>query len=200
MDFHINGQDDYVTVNSSLAKMPNGYHYGDGSNFEFDHGGSAGAANDWSALIEKAYVQLEAQTGVTSGSDGQHGYAYADIAGGWSNGLSAITGQSTNSYSLWNGESAAALGTVLSSLQSAFSGHEDVIMASNGDDTAHNIVGGHMYAITGVNLAAGTVSIDNPWNGSGVGTGLAMQFTDSIATLAKDGVTFFAAKGAAAVA
>ena len=52
----------------------------------------------------------------------------------------------------------------------------------------------------GVNLAAGTVSLDNPWNGSGVGAGVAMQFTDSIATLAKDGVTFFAAKGAAAVA
>lgn len=200
VEFWVNGQADYVTVNNALPMMPGGYHYGDGSHFEFDHGASAGAANDWSALIEKAYVQFEAQLSVQPGADGQHGNAYADISGGWSNGLSAITGQNVNTFSLWNGESASALGAVLSNLQTAFAAHEDVLMGSNGNDTANNIVGGHMYAVTGVNLAAGTVSLDNPWNGSGVGTGLQMQFTDSIATLAKDGVTFFAATGPAALA
>jgi hypothetical protein len=200
VDFHINGQDDYVTVNTALAMMPSGYSYGDGSQFEFDHGASAGAANVWSALIEKAYVQLEAQTGVTPGSDGLHSNAYADVSGGWSNGLSAITGQSVNSYALFAGESAASLGTVLTTLQSAFANKEDVLMASTVDDAAHNIVGDHMYAVTGINVAAGTVSLDNPWNGSGLGTGLQMQFTDSIAALANDSVTFFAATGKAAVA
>ncbi len=200
VDFHINGQDTYVTVNTALAMMPSGYSYGDGSQFEFDHGASAGAANVWSALIEKAYVQLEAETGVAPGSDGLHSNAYADVAGGWSNGLSAITGQNVNSYGLVAGELAAALGSVLTNLQSAFTNHEDVLMASSGDDLADNIVGAHMYAVIGVNLAAGTVTLDNPWNGSGLGDGLQMQFSDSIATLAKASVTFLAATGNAAVA
>ena len=200
VEFHINGQDTYVTVNNALAMMPSGYSYGDGSQFEFDHGASAGAANVWSALVEKAYVQLEAQTGVTAGSDGLHGNAYADISGGWSNGLSAITGQSVNSYGVFAGKSSAALGALLTTLQTAFANHEDVLMASSGDDTAHNIVGSHMYAVTGINLAAGTVTLDNPWNGSGLGTGLQMQFSNSIATLAMDSVTFFAASGKAAIA
>jgi hypothetical protein len=200
VQFWVNGQADYVTVNNALPTMPGGYHYGDGSHFEFDHGASAGAANDWSALIEKAYVELEAQLNVTPGSDGHHGNAYADIAGGWSNGLSAITGQSADTYSLFAGESPLALGAVLANLQTAFGAHEDLLMATAGNDTANNLVGGHMYAVTGINLAAGTVSLDNPWNGSGVGTGLKMQFTDSIATLARDGVTFFAATGPAPMA
>jgi len=200
VEFHVNGQDTFVTVNTALPMMPSGYSYGDGSRFEFDHGASAGASNDWSALIEKAYVQLEAQTGVMAGSDGLHGNAYADISGGWSNGLSAITGQSVASYGLFAGESPAALGAVLTDLQSAFANHEDVLMASSGDDSANNIVGGHMYAVIGVNLAAGTVMLDNPWNGSGLGAGLQMQFSDSIAILANDNVTFLAATGNAAVA
>ena len=44
MDFHVNGQDTFVTVNTALPMMPSGYSYGDGSRFEFDHGASAGAA------------------------------------------------------------------------------------------------------------------------------------------------------------
>ena len=145
-------------------------------------------------------MQLEAQTGVTAGSDGLHGNAYADVSGGWSNGLSAITGQSVNSYGLFAGKSSAALGGVLTNLQSAFANHEDVLMATSGDDPPTILSEPICTPCIGINLAAGTVTLDNPWNGSGLGTGLQMQFSESMATLANDNVTFLAATGNAAIA
>ena len=140
------------------------------------------------------------ETGVAAGSDGLHSNAYADVSSGWSNGLSAITGQSVNSYGVFAGELPAALGAVLTNLQSAFTNHEDVLMASSGDDLADNIVGAHMYAVIGVNLAAGTVTLDNPWNGSGLGTACRCNSAIRSQRWQKTHVTFLAATGNAAVA
>jgi hypothetical protein len=184
--FTINGVSDYVTVNNQLPI------YNSVGNYVYDYGGSSGRANDWSALIEKAYVQYEAQTETYSGSNGLHSNAYADIGGGWDEALWAITGKNDDSYSLWVTNTSDYLASVLSNIQTAFYSGEEVIMATGNADTANNIVASHMYIVTGVNAAAGTVSLDNPWNGSGVVNGMQMQFTANIATLAKDGVTFLA--------
>ena len=64
-------------------------------------------------------------------------------------------------------------------------------MGTGGDGpSGSNLVGGHMYMVTGVNAAAGTVSLLNPWGTSGAYSGYQMSFTDSISTLAADGATF----------
>jgi len=63
VEFIVNGKADYVTVDSELAMLPNGYSWQNGAKQTFDHN----ASNMWSQLIEKAYVQLVEQTGVTPG-------------------------------------------------------------------------------------------------------------------------------------
>ena len=56
--FMVDGQPDYVTVNSELPVMGAGYQWANGSTLEFANGNS----DDWVALIEKAYAELNAQT------------------------------------------------------------------------------------------------------------------------------------------
>jgi hypothetical protein len=73
-------------------------------------------------------------------------------------------------------------------------------MNTNGDDYALNLVGNHMYSVLAINAAAGTVTIDNPWNADGQGSAVKMVFTDAIGDLAKQGVTFHAAIGTPALA
>ncbi len=154
----------------------------------------------WAPLVEKAFAQLNEQSGVATGELGVHNNAYEDIAGGWWQGLTEITGQSVNSYYTSSGESSSSLGSLLSTLQTAFSSHEDVIMATGGNGpSGSNLVGGHMYMVTGVNAAAGTVSLLNPWGTSGAYSGYQMSFTNSIATLASDGVTFGVTTGKSAL-
>jgi hypothetical protein len=52
-----------------------------------------------------------------------------------------------------------------------------------------------MYMVSGVNSSAGTISIQNPWNGAYSGS-LQMSFTDAIAQLAADNVSIYATTGA----
>lgn len=188
VDFHLNGKDNYVTVNSDIAYMGGGYHFGDGSSVAFDHGGASGAI--WTEIVEKAFVEFSEQiNGVNS---------YANISGGWDNGLSAITGQSVTDY--YAPSYASSQTSLLNVMNAAFNGKEDVLMSTSGANNALNLVGNHMYAVLAINAAAGTITLDNPWNGSGTGSGLQMQFTDSLAALTSAGVTFHVATGTAALA
>ena len=174
VEFWQNNKPDYVTVDGSFAMMPSSQSYDDGSHWAFDHGTNAGAGNDWTAIVEKAYVEFRSQTdGVNS---------YQDISGGSDNGLQAITGQQDTLLALLTiGASASTQeANMLSTMQSALANHQEVIMGSVNQDLADNLVGNHMYAVTAVNAATGMVSLDNPWNGSGATSGLKMQFNDSI--------------------
>ncbi len=189
VDFHLNGKNDYVTVNSDLAYMQGGYHMADGSTLAFNNGGASGSK--WAAVVEKAYVEFRSQTdGVNS---------YANISGGWDNGLSAITGQAVEDY-YTSGDTASQLGSMLATFSNALSAHQDIMMNTNGGDPALNLVGDHMYSVLAVNAAAGTVTLDNPWNADGQGSGLKMVVADSIVSLAQQGVTFHVAMGAPALA
>ena len=165
---------------------------GDGSNYAFDHGGNAGSANMWSAIVEKAYAEFREQTdGVNS---------YANISGGWDNGLNAITGQAATDYYSGNLTTSAQQTSLLQSMQSALASGNDVLMSSDNWNISKNLVGDHMFAITGVNVAAGTVTLDNPWNGSGAYENFKMQFTESLSALLANGVEFHIAKGTPATA
>jgi hypothetical protein len=196
VEFQISGKADYVTVNNELPEMSNGGNFYPGSPLYFENGNGA----LWAPLVEKAFAQLDEQSGVATGELGVNGDAYEDIAGGWWQGLTEVTGQSVNSCGTYSGESASSLGSLLSTLQTAFSSHEDVIMGTGGNGpSGSNLVGGHMYMVIEINASAGTVSLLNPWGTSGAGSGLQMAFTDSISTLASDGVTFGVTTGKSAL-
>jgi hypothetical protein len=68
-------------------------------------------------------------------------------------------------------------------------------MNDNSANSALHLVGGHMYDVLSVNVAAGTVTLDNPWNANGAANGSGMVFTDSIAALASAGCDFHVALG-----
>src|SRR3974390_3884591 len=87
--FFVKGQADYVAVNSELPVM-GGYQWANGSTLEFANG----KTDDWVALVEKAYAQLNAQT------NAPHGMAlhsasdsYQGITGGAASALTLVTDQ-----------------------------------------------------------------------------------------------------------
>jgi len=102
VDFQINGKSDYVTVNNELPTF--GYSWANGSKLEFANGPTS-----WAPLIEKAYVELNEQTGAgIYGNNAAKGASYADINGGGGYSLTQITGQSVT-YATPSGDSAAQL-------------------------------------------------------------------------------------------
>jgi hypothetical protein len=188
--FYVNGEPDYVTVNRELAVMGGGYEWSDNSTLEFANGSVA-----WAALIEKAFVQLNEQSAAAEFGGHAAGDAYEDINGGSAQALTEITDQSFNTYSVDSGESIASLNSLISTLGADWKAHDELIM-STADNTIGNLVGDHMFEVTGVNVAAGTISLQNPWN-TGYSGPLAMDFTESIEQLAQAGVTLYATTGKA---
>ena len=188
VEFQINGQPDFITVDNELPVLQNGYRMANGSTIAFENGGGT----LWAPLVEKAFAQLCEQTSAATGQLGVHGNSYADIAGGYWQGLTEVTGQSVQSFNTYQGESASLLQPVLQSLQAALSAREDVIMAtpSQSPPSGSNLQTDHMFMVLGVNAAAGTVTLENPWGTNVAGSGLQATFTDSIATLASDSVSF----------
>ena len=57
-----------------------------------------------------------------------------------------------------------------------------------------NLVGDHMFIVTGVNASTGALTIHNPWNTAYSGS-LAMSFTETIQQLAADHCTLYATSG-----
>ena len=85
-------------------------------------------------------------------------------------------------YGLSPGESAKTLASVLSSTAASWNAGEELLM-STPENSSGNLVGDHMYMITGVNAATDTFTIQNPWNTAYSGP-LAMSFTETIQQLA----------------
>jgi hypothetical protein len=189
VEFYVNGQADYVTVNSQLPVMGGGYEWANGSTLEFANG-----PVEWVALVEKAFVELNAQTAAASYGGHSTGDAYEDINGGTAISLSEITDQTFNTYNLTSKESTASLASLMSTLSTDFKAGDEIILSTPNVDNG-NLVGDHMYMITGVNSSAGTISIQNPWNTAYSGS-LQMSFTDTIAQLAADNVSLYATTGA----
>jgi len=187
--FYINGQPDYVTVNSQLPVMGGGYVWSNGSTLEF----SNGTVDDWVALVEKAFVELNEQTAAASYGGHTAGNAYEDINGGTAITLSEITDQTFNTYNLNPTESTSSLTSLMSTLSTDFTEGDEIILSTPNVDNG-NLVGDHMYIVTGINLTNGTVSIQNPWNTAYSGS-LQMSFTDTIAQLASDNVSIYSTTG-----
>jgi hypothetical protein len=183
--FYVNGQPDYVTVNSQLPYM-SGYDWANGSTLEFANG----TVDDWVALVEKAFVELNEQTAAASYGGHTSGDAYEDINGGTAVTLSEITDQTFTTYNLTPGES--GLSSLASILSADFAAGDDIILSTPNVDNG-NLVGDHMYMVTGV-TSAGAISIQNPWNTAYSGS-LQMSFTDTLAQLAADNVSIYVTTG-----
>ncbi len=184
VEFQVNGKADYVTVNDELPT------YASGSTIFDKPNGTL-----WAPLVEKAFAELMEQTSVIPGTEfNQNGDAYQDIAGGWSQSLTEITGQGINQYSLYATESASNLTSVLKTLQSALSGHQEVMMATSDKAVSGNLVADHMFMVTGVNATAGTVTLQNPWGIDGP-SNMQMTFSAQVSTLATDGASLFSTTG-----
>jgi hypothetical protein len=193
--FDINGRADYVTVDDYLPTMQGGYRYSNGDTLLFANSGSS----LWVALVEKAYTQLMEQTSVIAGASlGQHGDAYEDISGGSGQCLTELTGESYTTY--WNlgSDSIKALGSMLTTLQGDLSSGEAVILGTSGNGVTDNLVAGHMFMVTGVNAAADTMTLQNPWGTANcASSGKAFSFTESIAAIGADNATIYATLGKA---
>ena len=171
--FFVNGQADYVTVNSQLPVM-SGYQWANGSQLEFANG----KTDDWVALVEKAYAQLNAQTNAPHGMQlNSASDSYEGITAGNGSALTLITDQHESATTLNPGELTSALGAILTNMASSFNAGEEILMSTPGSSSG-NLVGGHMYMVTGVNAATGALTIQNPWNSAYSGP-LAMNFTES---------------------
>jgi len=190
VDFQVNGQPDFVTVNNAVPTLTGAWQDSNGQTIFYDNGyGTA-----WSALLEKAFVQLNEQQGVSHGMDGVAANSYSDIAGGWDWPLTYLTGQQTTPYFTGStGVGGVGDHSTLSALQADLAHHGEVIMATGTVvPQGSNLVGSHMFAVTGVDAAAGTVTLFNPW---GKNTSMVTSFTTTIATLDAAGVVFSATSG-----
>ena len=61
-------------------------------------------------------------------------------------------------------------------------------------NSSGNLVGDHMYMVTGVNASSGALTIQNPWNTAYSGS-LSMNFTETIQQLAADNCTLWVTSG-----
>ncbi len=142
--FYQNGVADYVTVDRRLPVDSSG-------NFVYaNYGASAGDSNAelWTALAEKAYIQMNAKWGTRQNT-------YASIASGYiANALSSITGF------------AATLGNAFSSFTTAVSQWTSGALmgfASLLTPLSSTVVGAHAYAVVNYDSVIQKFTLFNPW-------------------------------------
>jgi prophage DNA circulation protein len=119
--------------------------------------------------------------------------SYAGITAGNGSALTLITNQSETPTTLSPSTSPSSLGSILTNLASSFSAGEEVLMSTPWNSSG-NLVGDHMYIVTGVNAATGALTIQNPWNTAYSGS-LSMHFTETIQQLAAANCTLWVTSG-----
>jgi hypothetical protein len=153
--FYNNGKAEYVTVDSYLPTTGGG-----GALIYANMGASySNAGNElWSALAEKAYVQINEMGWLRSGLPGNGVNAYSAIEGGYIYAaLGHITGQKTTPFT------STTASTSLSVFVTAFNQGKSIGFASKSKPVSNSVVGNHAYAVVGYNAASQTVTFFNPW-------------------------------------
>jgi hypothetical protein len=152
--FYQNGVAQYVTVDSYLPTNAGGglLYANRGALY------SNANAELWTALAEKAYVQMN-EMGWTRGSmTGTGVNSYYAIEGGYIYAaLGHITGQATAAFTFTNG------GTSFATFVNAFNQGKSIGFASKSMPASSQVVGGHAYAVVGYNAANQTITLFNPW-------------------------------------
>ncbi len=154
------------------------------------------ATDIWGSLLEKAYVQLNAEPGFL-----QHpaGNVYNLINGGFADPITQITGRSVVTYSSAN-YSTTAWADLKASFVTAIQGGEEVDFASYGATSINGttaFVSGHMFSGIGYDSTTGDFIIRNPW-GTQAGQSWLTSFEASIADLYSVHGVIFTATGVAA--
>ena len=136
---------------------------------EFPSGGRTAGTTDgtlWVSLLEKAFVSWRAL-------EGSSAFTYDGIAGGWDEGLVAMTGKSTTDYiSGWSKSQSAWDSTVKQAVITALNADEEVLYGSfiNDKDAANgktDLVSDHMFAVIGYDAKSGDFILRNPWGAAG---------------------------------
>ncbi len=144
----------YLTVNADLMNNDDGAYASDGS--------------IWAGVLEKAFVEAQADGISFPMSDG---YFYTtdypndyDVVsnGGWDEMLKAITGRSTHYYQLFSQAALTAGGSVYNQILSDTKNGIDVLFDSN-TETNYGLVADHMFAVTGIDQSTGDYMLFNPW-------------------------------------
>jgi hypothetical protein len=152
--FYNNGQSSYVTVDSYLPTNAYGQAiYAARGTYYNDAGGEL-----WTALAEKAYVQLNAMGWSRAGISGSGLNSYNAISGGYIfAALGHVTGQSTVAFTVTSSAY---------SFQQFVSAHNSGKMigfASKSAPPSSNVVGGHAYMVVGYDAYTQRVQLANPW-------------------------------------
>jgi hypothetical protein len=152
--YNNNGVAQYVTVDSYLPTDASGALIYAGRGMKYN-----AASNElWTALVEKAYVQLNEFGWERAGLSGNGYNSYLAISGGYINAaMKYVTGQTTVNFAM------TASGSSFSAFVAAFSAGKSIGFASYATPASKSVVGGHAYAVVGYNASAGTVTLFNPW-------------------------------------
>lgn len=152
--FYNGTQTAYVTVDNFLPTNAAG---------QVIYAGMGMAANNagnelWTALAEKAYVQLNEMGWERAGLAGSGQNSYAAISGGYCYAaLGHITGQATIAFAQTS--SAANFNVFVT----AFNQGKMIEFASKSTPASTAVVGNHAYAVVGYNATAKTITLFNPW-------------------------------------
>jgi hypothetical protein len=144
----------YVTVDSFLPTNANGQLIYAGLGKMYNN-----ASNElWTALAEKAYVQLNEMGWERAGLPGSGQNAYTAISGGYIYAaLGHITGQTTVAFTLTSNS------TSFTTFVTAYNQGKSIGFASKATPASSSVVGNHAYAVVGYDAAAQTVTFFNPW-------------------------------------
>jgi hypothetical protein len=187
--FYVDGQPDYVTVNSELPVM-NGLEWANGSTLEFANG----TTDDWVALVEKAYAQLNAQTNAPHGATlDSPSDSYAGLTSGDGSALTLITDQSESLTGLGPWDSSGYLASLMSSLATSWNEGQNILVSTPASSNG-NLVGAHMFMVTGINASTDALTLQDPWASAYSGP-LAMNFTDTLQQLSNDDCTLWVTSG-----
>ena len=155
--FFNNGQSHYVTVDSYLPTDGAGRLIYANLGAVYNNSGN----ELWTALAEKAYVQINQMGWLRSGLPGNGQNSYAAIEGGYIYAaLGQISGQATVAF-------ASTAGTAsFSTFVTAFNAGKSIGFASKSAPASTTVVGNHAYTVLSYNAANQTVTLYNPWGTS----------------------------------
>lgn len=152
--FYTNGQPYYVTVDSYLPTNASGQAIYANYGMAYNNAGN----ELWTALAEKAYVQLNQFGLIRAGLSGSGQNSYSAISGGYiCAALNHITGQSTVNFTA---VSAASFQTFVS----AYNAGKLIGFASKTTTPAGSgVVASHAYSVVSYSAASQQVTLFNPW-------------------------------------
>lgn len=136
---------------------------------EFPNGGRTAGTTDattWVSLLEKAFVAWRAL-------EGSAPFTYDGIAGGWDEGLVALTGKATTDYiSGWTASQKEWDTTVKQAVIAALNANEEVLFGSfiDNKDAVNgktDMVSDHEFAVIGYDTKTGDFIMRNPWGAAG---------------------------------